>query len=182
MRKSKSQLPPKPSTTPDCNQAPAAVAECQKHFTQEKKNSCVVASSRNIIKELTGKDVPESQLRNEMNTILNEPDHDWDKNPIDPANAIKLLDKHGVKAKKLPGNSVSNDDLATLTSKGKPVMIGFKNPGHRVVLDSVTTDEDGNKVYNVRDPARAYDGKMRNMTEDEFNKKRNPTAIVIVPE
>lgn len=182
MRKSTNQLPPKPSKTPDCAQTPAAIAKCPKHFTQQKDNSCVIASSRNVIKQLTGKDVPESKLRGEMNTILGEPNHDWDLNGTDPANAIKLLEKNGVKAKGTPGSSVSNDDLATLTSKGKPVMIGFKNPGHRVVLDSVTTDENGKKVYNVRDPDPAYGGKMRNMTEDQFNAKRNPAAVVIVPE
>lgn len=182
MRKSESQLPPKPSTTPDCGQAPDGVATCEELFKQEKDNSCVIASSRNVIKQLTGNDVPESTLRDEMNTIMGEPDHDWDKSGTDPVNAVKLLNDNGVKAKGVPGNSVSNDDLAKLTSNGKPVMVGFKNPGHRVVLDSVATDENGKKIYNVKDPDPAYGGKVRNMTEDEFNDKRNPAALVIVPE
>ena len=181
MSEPKDQIPPKPSTAPDSGQSPAAVAKCPKHFTQEKDNSCVIASSRNIIRQLTGKDVPESQLRDEMNTIIGEPDHDWDKIGTLPSKAVKLLDNHGVKAKIVAGKKVSNDDLAALTAKGKPAMIGFINPAHRVIFDSVTTGEDGEKTFNVRDPDPKYKGEMRKMTEDEFNAKRSPKAPIIVP-
>ncbi len=182
MSEPKDQIPPKPSTTPDSAQSPTAVAVCPKHATQEKKNSCVIASSGNMIKQLTGKDVPESQLRNEMNTIIGEPDHDWDKKGTKPSNAVKLLDSHGVKAKAVAGNKVSNDDLAALTANGKPVMVGFQKPDHRVILDSVTTEKDGKKTYNLRDPANKYKGEMRKMTEEEFIEKRNPKAFIIVPD
>lgn len=164
-------------------QAAAAqgTAKCPAFFTQEKSNSCVIASSRNMIKEITGKDVPESDLRKEMDTIISDPNHDWEKKGTNPSNAAKLLEKHGVKATAVPGATVSNDDLANLTAK-KPVMIGFQNPGHRVILDSVTVGPDGKKTYNVKDPARKFGGNVRQMSEDEFNKKRNPKAVVIVPE
>ena len=161
--------------------AAQAAQKCPQFFTQEKSNSCVIASSRNIIKELTGKDVPESQLRNEMSTIIGDPNHDWQKQGTNPKNAVKLLEQNGVKAKALNGAKVSNDDLANLTAK-KPVMIGFQNPGHRVILDSVTVAPDGTKTYNVKDPAGKYKGNVRQMTEAEFNQKRNPKAVVIVPE
>jgi hypothetical protein len=161
--------------------AAKSTEKCPAFFTQEKSNSCVIASSRNMIKELTGKDVPESDLRKEMDTIISDPSHDWEKKGTNPANAAKLLDQHGVKAKTLPGASVSNDDLAKLTEK-KPVMIGFQNPGHRVVLDSVTVGPDGKKTYNVKDPARKFGGKIRQMSEEDFQTKRNPKAVIIVPE
>ncbi len=151
----------------------------KKHFVQEKDYSCVIASCRNMIYWLTGKNIPESQLRDEMRDIMNKPDHDFNKNGINPAYVPQLLKKHGVETE--TKKNVSNQDLETLTSGGKPVLIGFKNPGHRVMLDSVTENQDGSKTYNVRDPAPSYKGQTRRMTEEQFNAKYNKNAIVVVP-
>ena len=150
-----------------------------KHSTQEKSNSCVIASSRNIIKILTDKDVSEEDLRNETRDIMNKPDHDFDKNGINPAHAQTLLKNHGIETERK--RNVAAEDLGTYTGKGKPIMIGFKNPGHRVILHSVTTDDNGKKTYMVRDPAPKYNGEMRKMSESDFKKKYNNQAIIIVP-
>lgn len=149
-------------------------------FTQEMGMSCVIASSRNMIKRLTGKDIPEEQLREEMKEIMGDPDHDFEKDGINPIHAQELLEKHGVDTSSEKG--VKSEDLGELTKGGKPVLIGFKNPGHRVSLDGVGTDENGNKVYYVSDPDPAYNGEPRVMSQEEFDEKYNDKAIVIVPD
>ncbi|MCK4857939.1 MAG: C39 family peptidase [candidate division Zixibacteria bacterium] len=170
----------KDSVSSVCKNCPKKTGQLdKKHFVQEKNNSCVIASSRNMIAMLTGKDVKESTLRDEMKTIMKKPNHDFNKNGINPKHAVTLLKNHGVDTE-IKKNQ-SNKDLENLTAKGKPVLIGFKNPGHRVMLDSVTTNKDGSKTYNVRDPDPAYKGKPRNMSEADFNKKYNKNAIVVAP-
>ncbi|MCP4711970.1 MAG: hypothetical protein GY869_25395, partial [Planctomycetes bacterium] len=127
-------------------------AAAKKIFIQEQDYSCVIASSRNMIKQQTGKDIPEKQLRDEMREIMGNPNHDFNKNGINPMHASELLKNHGV------DNEVkinqSSSDLENLTSGGKPALVGF--PGHRVMLNSVTTDKNGNKTFHVADPASAY--------------------------
>ena len=51
--------------------------------------------------------------------------------------------------------NLSSGDLETETNSSGPVLIGFKNPGHRVMLDGVRTNPDGSKTYLVRDPDAA---------------------------
>jgi len=157
----------------------ASPADAGVHFVQEKANSCVVASSRNVIKELTGVDIPESVLRTEIAALMNSPNHDFDRQGINPLYASKLLAAHGV-PNEIKANATLAE-LADLTAKGKPVLIGFKNPGHRVVLDGVSETKDGKKIFLVRDPAPSYRGRRREMTEEEFQKKYNSSAIVIAP-
>ncbi|MEX2138953.1 MAG: PAAR domain-containing protein [Pirellulales bacterium] len=147
------------------------------HNVQQQDFSCVIASSRNMIMMLTGKDIPESQLRDEMRVIMKDPTHDFNLNGIDPKFAKELLAKHGVKNDSQV--VTNNDDLKKLTDAGKPVLVGF--PGHRVMLESVKTDKDGNKTFIVRDPDPASKGEPTEMTEAQFNAKHNKSAIVIVP-
>ena len=146
------------------------------HFTQQNSNSCVIASSRNMIYELTGKNISEETLQNEMKDILGAPNHDFETTGINPAYAETLLQKHGITTQSQ--SNVSSDDLANLV-KDKPALIGFKSPGHRVLLDSVSTDKDGNKIYNVRDPAPTFSGRTRKMSQADFDAKYNPNSIVI---
>ena len=146
--------------------------------SQEQANSCVVASSRNMIEQKTGKDIPESELRDQMKAIMNKPDHDFEKDGINPVHAQALLKKHGVESELKTGLSLNDLEAETLKT---PVMVGFKNPGHRVILDSVGRNAAGEAVFNVHDPAPSFSGKPRAMSESEFSKKYNDKAVVIVP-
>lgn len=148
------------------------------YHTQDQNNSCVVASTRNML-ELQGKEAPsEADLRDEFRTEIGDPNHDFDTTGTDPTNAAKVLEKHGVKTETTYGNSVP--DVESKVADG-PAMVGFKNPGHRVILQSVTTDSDGNKTYNVIDPDPAYKGQPRAMSANDFGNKYNPDAAVIKP-
>lgn len=149
------------------------------HFTQQNSNSCVVASSRNMIHELTGENIPEEDLQQEVRDLMGKPDHDFETTPINPAYAAQLLEKHGVKTQ--THRNIASEDLPA-TLDGKPALIGFKDPGHRVMLEGVDIDEDGNRTYKVRDPDPAYGGRTREMSQEEFDAKYNPQAIVIVCE
>jgi uncharacterized Zn-binding protein involved in type VI secretion len=153
------------------------IGEAGSHHIQQQDYSCVIASSRNLILMLTGEDIPEAQLRDEMRKIMNSPAHDFNISGINPAFAAILLSNHGVPNSTEIGTSLDRLDQLT---QNNPVLVGF--PGHRVMLDTVITDEDGNRTYVVRDPAPSYDGQPRNMTEEEFNETYNDNAIVIVPD
>lgn len=146
------------------------------HFTQQNSNSCVIASTRNMIHATTGENISEEQLQKEMREIMGDPDHDFETTPINPAFAEQLLQKHGVKTS--TQTNVASDQLADVV-KDKPALVGFKNPGHRVMLESVSTDKQGNRTYHVRDPDPAYKGRTREMSQSEFDAKYNPQAIVI---
>ena len=148
------------------------------HFTQENSNSCVVASSRNMIYTLTGKNIPEETLQSEMKDIIGDPDHDFETTGINPAYAEALLQQNGVETQSQ--YHVGSDQLPDLVKDGNPALIGFKDPGHRVMLDSVSTGKDGNRTYHVIDPDPAYNGVTRNMSQADFDQKYNPDAIVIV--
>ncbi len=148
------------------------------HFTQRKSNSCVIASSRNMIHALTGENVPEETLRKEMKEIIGDPNHDFETTGVNPAYAEALLQKHGVNT--ASQYYVSSGNLPDLVKDGQPALIGFKDPGHRVMLDSVSIDKDGKRTYNIRDPDPAYGGRVREMSQSDFDAKYNPNAIVIV--
>ncbi len=145
--------------------------------TQEQSNSCVIATSRNMIAYYTGVDVPESQLRDEMRDIIGDPNHDFELEGTNPANAVELLRRHGVDAE--VREHQTPDQLAAEVADGNPVMIGF--PGHRVALSGVENDADGNRTFTVMDPDPAYNGEPRHMSETEFENTYNPNAITIVP-
>jgi len=143
-------------------------------FHQEKPMSCVLASSRMIIKQLTGKDPGEKTLRDEAQKA------GWydPKNGSNPWQIPSLLANHGVTGARAQKN-MSLDDLATATSTGKPVMVGLRNPGHRIVVDGVKTNADGSKTVLIRDPA--YDGSSgyREVPSADFQKRYNPDSPVI---
>lgn len=176
--------PSTPSSTPAASSSTGCTSDCPEttttYHTQEQSNSCVVASSRNMIDIMTGNDIPESQLRDEMRDILGDPDHDFETTPINPRNAEELLENNGVPV--TVHNSVPMDDLGDHLHDDNPIMVGFRDPGHRVILHSITQDADGNNVYNVIDPDPAYGGAMREMSSDDFQDRYNPSAIVIVPD
>lgn len=153
------------------------------HHTQEKSNSCVAASIRNIILQKTGRDIPEDQIRRDLEIAAGETpgSHDWNARGTDPANAAAVLNKYGVPTQSPLQSGIPSNQLGQTTANG-PVMVGFKNPGHRVILESVRTNPDGSKTYIVKDPDPAYGGKPREMSQAEFDKKYNPGAVVIVPQ
>ena len=148
--------------------------------TQEQSNSCVIATTRNMIHYHTGIDVPEDQLREEMREIMGDPDHDFETQGTNPIHAQELLRNHGVV--NTVHRNQSADDLSTMTADGDPVMIGFSNPGHRVALSGVETDADDNRTFVVMDPAGQYNGRPRRMSEAQFNQRYNSSAIVIEPD
>lgn len=150
------------------------------HYMQQQSKSCVIASCRNLIVLRTGEIVDESTLRQEMREIMGDPDHDFNTDGINPIHAQALLRRHGVETR--VERNQTNSDLAELTNGGGPVLVGFRNPGHRVMLDRVATDSEGNNTFHVRDPASSYGGDTREMSETEFNNRYNQNAIVIVPE
>ena len=155
------------------------IGDMASHFTQQMSNSCVVASVRNMIRKETGRDVSEAELRARLAQISGNPAHNFETTPINPAFASQLLAEYGV-----PNTVRTNQspaDLENLTSDGHPVLVGFSNPGHRVMLDSVRTNPDGSKTYIVRDPDPAYGGQPREMSSTDFNNRYNQGAIVIDP-
>ncbi len=145
--------------------------------SQEQSNSCVVATSRNMIQAYTGLNIPESQLRAELREIMGDPNHDFETTPINPQYAVELLERHGLTPEVRRNQTL--DQLQNAVSGGKPIMIGF--PGHRVGLAGVEVDSTGNRTFVVMDPAPRYGGQPRRMTESEFAGQYNPNAIVIVP-
>jgi len=146
------------------------------HHSQEQTNSCVVASSRNMIEDMTGEDIDEKTLRDEMRNIMGNPSHNFVTNGTNPIHATRLLASHGVANTTETG--VSLDRLETLT-KHDPVLVGF--PGHRVMLETVTRDAAGNRTFVVRDPGSTFGGQPRQMTEAQFQAAYNSRAIVIIP-
>ena len=94
----------------------------------------------------------------------------------DPRKAVPLLAQHGVQAS--PRDNVPLGQLETL-SRDRPILVGF--PGHRVMLDSVTTGPTGDKTFHVRDPGGSYGGDTRAMSQAEFAARYNQNAVVIVP-
>jgi uncharacterized Zn-binding protein involved in type VI secretion len=157
--------------------APAGDASILTNFhQQEQANSCVIATSRNIIQYYTGQDIPEAQLRQEMRTIMNSPGHNFNTTPINPIHASQLLANHGVPNTVLTSHSM--DSIEGLVQNNDPVMVGFTNPGHRVAVGGVTRDAAGNRTWSVLDPAT---NTPTQMTDAQFQNRYNPNAIVIVP-
>ncbi|WP_244287987.1 PAAR domain-containing protein [Labrenzia sp. 011] len=160
--------------------AASSPANLSSFTPQEQSNSCVIATSRNMIRYYTGVDIPESVLRDEMRDIMNSPNHNFETQPINPAFAEQLLENHGVPSTVRTNQSLN--DIQNLTAGGDPVMVGFTNPGHRVAVSGVETDAAGNRTFVVMDPAASYNGQPRRMSESDFNNRYNPNAIVIDPD
>jgi len=136
--------------------------------------SCVLASSRMIIQELTGTDPSESELRQEAE------DGKW-YSPVTGSNPWKIPDllmKHGVKNARAE-NNLTVDDLTRATSGGKPVMVSLKNPGHRIVVDGVRQNDDGSRTILVRDPGYSGSAGCREISESDFLQRYNSAAPAI---
>jgi len=139
---------------------------------QQEPMSCVLASSRMIIEQMTGARIDEKTLRDEA-----QADGWYDPlNGSDPWQIPGLLAAHGVDGAHAE-NNLSLDDIADATSGGQPVMVGLKDPGHRIVVDGVRTNPDGSRTVLVRDPGYA-DG-CRTMSKADFLKRYNTSAPVI---
>ena len=165
---------PEQGGAPSAGGASKAAEDDKPHFQQEKPMSCVLASSRMIIKQMTGVDPGEGDLRDEAQKA------GW-YDPLQGSNPWQipsLLANHGVKGARAQKN-MSLDDLATATSTGKPVMVGLKNPGHRIVVDGVKTNADGKKTVLVRDPGYPSATGHREVPADDFAKRYNPDSPVI---
>ena len=143
-------------------------------YEQEKPMSCVLASSRMIIEQLTGKDPGEKKLRDKA-----QEDGWYDPvNGSDPWQIPSLMHANGVPSARAE-NNLTIDDLATATSGGKPAMVGLKNPGHRIIVDGVETNPDGTRTVLVRDPGYSGSDGCRRVPEDKFLERYNPSAPVI---
>lgn len=141
---------------------------------QEAPMSCVLASSRMIIQQNTGEDPGETVLRDE-----GVADGWYDPvNGSDPWQIPSLLEHHGVNGARAE-NGLTVDDLDRATSAGHPAMVGLKNPGHRIIVDGVQTNDDGSRKILVRDPGYSGDDGCREVPEQEFLKRYNPNAPVI---
>jgi hypothetical protein len=127
-----------------------------------------------IIKQMTGTDPGEAALRNEASTA------GWydPVNGSDPWQIPTLLQSHGVTGATAK-NNMSLNDLQTATAGGKPVMVGLKNPGHRILVDGVHTNADGSQTVLVRDPGYPGAGGCREVPATEFLKRYNTNAPVI---
>jgi len=149
-----------------------------KHHSQEQKNSCVVASVRNMIESMTGEDIPESTLRDEMRAIMGKPRHNFNHYGVLYKYAAQLLEKRGIA--NTTRTWLSLDQLASLTVD-KPVLLGFKyRGGHYVMLEQVK-NIGGRRTFIVRDPNSSFGGKAREMTDAEFGNLYHPRAEVIIP-
>lgn len=161
--------------------APAPNPGINNNFhTQQQGNSCVVATTRNIIERETGVNIPEATLRAEFRSVMNSPNHNFATQGINPIHAQQVLANHGVTSTVHRNQSIN--DLARRTQGGNPVMVGFRNPGHRVAVSGVETDAAGNQTVVVMDPAGTYGGRPRRMPAAAFNNRYNPNAIVIDPD
>lgn len=141
---------------------------------QEQPMSCVLASSRMIIQQRTGADPGEAVLRDEASE-----DGWYDAvNGSDPWQIPTLLENYGVDGARAE-NGLTVDDLDQATSGGQPAMVGLKNPGHRIIVDGVQTNDDGSRTILVRDPGYSGDDGCREVPEDEFLERYNSNAPVI---
>ncbi len=141
---------------------------------QQQPMSCVLASSRMIIQQTTGHDPGEAALRDSAQTA------GW-YDPVQGSNPWRipeLLRDHGVEA--VARNALTLEDIAAATADGDPVMVGLKNPGHRIVVDGVRTDPDGTRRVLVRDPGYGGDDGCRELPEAEFLSRYNDNAPVIL--
>jgi hypothetical protein len=141
-------------------------------------NSCVIASAGNLILARSGTRLGETQLQGEARTIMGSPAHNFTTTPIDPNVASQLLTAHGIANTTERGATLDRLQTLTTGSTGTPILVGF--PGHRVMLESVTTGT-GGRIFNVVDPAPVYSGSVRSMTEAEFSRVYNSGAIIIIP-
>jgi hypothetical protein len=127
-----------------------------------------------IIQQMTGSDPGEVALRAEAAKA------GWFDpiNGSDPWQIPSLLKDHSVVGAEAK-NGMSLDDIETATATGKPVMVGLKNPGHRILVDGVRTNSDGSKTVLVRDPGYAGAAGCRELPVDEFLNRYNAKAPVI---
>jgi uncharacterized Zn-binding protein involved in type VI secretion len=143
-------------------------------YRQQEPMSCVLASSRMIIRQMTGTDPGEAALRDEARTA------GWfdPLNGSDPWQIPTLLQNHGV-AGATARNHLSLGDIQTATAGGKPVMVGLKNPGHRILVDGVRNNADGSRSVLVRVPGYPGAGGCREVPAGEFLERYNNDAPVI---
>src|SRR5260370_34740060 len=96
-------------------------------------------------------------------------------NGTDMSHLTDLLRLNGVKNASEP-KDLSIDELQKATAGGHPAIVHFNNPGgggHFMVVDGVTTNKDGSKTIDVRDPwppvgADGKGGNDNDMSEKEF--------------
>ena len=150
-----------------------------RHFEQELANSCVAAAVRNLIYTLTGRDIPESVIRIKLGTMLGDPDYDISSYGINPRFAVNVLRAYGIDSVATKG--VSLDQLETLSANGRPMLVGIQSPySHRLMLDSVTRDDHGRRQFHWRN-SKSPTGELYRVSEEQFARRYNPDAIVIIP-
>lgn len=141
---------------------------------QQTSMSCGMATSRMVIATVMGITVPETALQQESQAFPGAYDP---ANGTDMSNLTDLLKLNGVKDASDP-KQMSIDDLQKATAGGHPAIVHFNNPGgggHFMVVDGVTTNKDGSKSLDVRDPWPPADadgkggGNSSEMSDKQFN-------------
>ena len=166
-------------------------------YTQLTPVSCGIASSRGIIQSLTGKDVPEDQLRVESAKVDFTTAYDPNQGGTSVYNLPKLLQAEGVNAspavdyatRDAKGNPTSVDsnraldDLSRSTATGSPAIVRFLVPsggvgsaqtGHFRIVDGVKANPDGTRSVFGRDPAT---GDTFSLTQAQFAQQFGAFAI-----
>ncbi len=142
-------------------------------FGQQDPMSCGMGSSRMVIDTMTGRDIPEGDLQTQSSAM--------GPHGYDPVNGTyldtmdDLLRQNGVSGAAEPRN-LDVDGLADHTKNGEPAIVqvdhydanGNRTGGHFVVVDSVTTNPDGSRTLNIRDPWPPGQGTSRQVPEDQF--------------
>jgi uncharacterized Zn-binding protein involved in type VI secretion len=170
-------------------QVSKAPFECrgQKRFQQQLASSCAIASTRSIIAQMAGKDVPEAQLRKEgYDTELYDPNYPAMKFGTtykgDAGSDIRgvpyLLEGHGVEAHTVPTPAkVDADFIKDVTNDGTtPAMMGVMVPGgHAIIVDGM--DDKGNVL--IRDPWHSGAAGCKRQPLADFAKTTTPTIRTV---
>ena len=143
-------------------------------FRQEEPNSCGVAAARQVIKGKTGRDIPESVLRDQSRQYPNgyDPERGTNMDGI-----TRQLRENGVPEASDPKPHQTVSMLDDATKNGDPAIANLKNKdgtSHAVTLQRVDTHPDGSRHLVVDDPA---DGSRTYVPESEFNKRSDGWAI-----
>ena len=150
-------------------------------FGQETPMSCGMGTSRMVIATVTGRTIPEVVLRSQSQAF---PGSYSLANGTQMSNMSELLRLNGVKNASDP-KTQTIDDLQKATAGGDPAIVHFNNPGgggHFMVVDGVTTNADGTKTLQVRDPWPPGSGTSSNMSDKQFKDRGyNDLAITTNP-
>lgn len=130
--------------------------------------SCGMASAGMAIESITGRSIPESELRASSQTAGAGTPYN-DRTGASRDNVAATMRANGVpNAQSHSGQTP--DDIAAATAGGQPCVIHFNNPGgggHFMTCDG-TRDNPPPRVFIIRDPSPPGAGAHREMTEAQL--------------